>query len=80
MNNLIKKVDSGDYIKTKRQMTIFKEFSTANNTQTFYPVKLNGSIYNKNFKEWDNVGPELYYLQGIIFLYGGASEKAKKFF
>lgn len=37
-------------------------------------------IYNKNFKEWDNVGPELYYLQGIIFLYGGASEKAKKLF
>ena len=50
MNNLIKKVDSGDYIKTKRQMTIFKEFSAANTSQTFYPVKTNGSIYNKNFK------------------------------
>ncbi len=50
MNNLFKKVDSSDYIKTKRELAIYKEYATANTTTTFNPTKINGRMYNKNFK------------------------------
>ena len=47
---MLKKVDSSDYIKTKRQTTIAQEFVRADTNTTFYPLKKNGLIYNKNFK------------------------------
>lgn len=47
---MLKKVDSSDYIKTKRQTTIAQEFVRANTNNTFYPRKTNGLVYNKNFK------------------------------
>jgi hypothetical protein len=47
---MLKKVDSSDYIKTKRQTTIAQEFVRANTNTTFYPNKTNGLVYNKNFK------------------------------
>lgn len=47
---MLKKVDSSDYIKTKRQTTIAQEFVRADTNNTFYPHKTNGLVYNKNFK------------------------------
>ena len=47
---MLKKVDSSDYIKTKRQTTIAQEFVRADTNNTFYPRKTNGLVYNKNFK------------------------------
>lgn len=37
-------------------------------------------IYLKNNSNWENVGPDIYYLAGLIELYNGTSEKAKKYF
>lgn len=48
-SNLFNKVNSSDYIILKKQLTISKEYSTANTSENLNPVKKNGSKYNKNF-------------------------------
>lgn len=48
-NVLLKRADSGDYIKAKRNMAIYKEYSKTMNTPDLNPVKTNGYQYNRNF-------------------------------
>ena len=49
-SKLFNKVDSSDYITAKRQITISREFVKASTLNQFNPIKLNGVMYNKNYK------------------------------
>jgi hypothetical protein len=47
-SSVLKRVDSSNYITSKRQMAIYNE--KPSNVTANIPVKKNGIVYNNNFK------------------------------